>query len=219
MPYSSNVEYKCRFRIPRHISLMATRYILAAWNTATPFWFLNDLKYVITVPYELILYPITIWETIVSCLCTSCEQRWGRFCSKISSQECLYSKQHWKTECLPAGQKTDLSVLQVNKNNPMGRLPLKVGHFPSSRLRSCDTRSQHRHNLPGRLRNGLPWTWPEGVTCGTAHAGSYHAHCVWLKESPEPMKWWLASLLACMKSKISDPSHFSTHHIWLSPLL
>ena len=160
MPYSSNVEYKCWFRIPRHISLMATRYILAAWNTATPFLFLNDLKYVITIPYELIIYPITIWETTVSCLCTSCEQRWGRFCSKISSQECLYSKQCWKTKCLPAGQKTDLSSPQVNKNNPMGQnlgsLPLKVGHFPSSWILSCDTSSQHRHNLPGRLRNSLP---------------------------------------------------------------
>lgn len=137
--------------------------ILAAWTTATSFWFLNDLKYVITVPYELFLYPITIWETILSCLCAFCEQRWGRFCSKLSSQECLCSKQSWKTECLPAGQRKDLSVPQVNKNNPMGqnlgRLPLKEGHFPSSGLLSCDKSSQHRHNLSGQLRNGLPWTW------------------------------------------------------------
>ena len=128
-------------------------------NHSSSFWFLNNLKYVITVPYELILYPIMIWD-ILSCLCTSCEQKWGRFCSKLSSQECLCNKQRWKTECLPAEQKIYLSLPQVMK------LKLKLQYF-GHLMRKVDSleKTLMLGGIGGRRRRGRQrMRWLDGIT-------------------------------------------------------
>ena len=64
-----------------------------------------------------------------------------------------------ETAAKQAQQKRNLdNIILQQPRIEKSKIPLKEGHIPSPRLLNCDTSSQNRHNLSGRLRNGLPWT-------------------------------------------------------------